>query len=385
MLVVVLVSVVRTRRWTKAKRARTATVALAAAEAAQDDPAFAAEEVARRAEGLYRQVQDAWSRDDVDRLRGLVSPDLMTEWERRLADFRARGQRNVVEVVSLQASQVGLVNRAADHEDRVVVLMEATLDDYVQQGDRRLMRDGERDERCQVSEFWTLAKRDGAWCLHSVEGRAEGAHNLRRDIVAVPDADARVRDEAVFELARADAVADDRVADLLSVGYEGDALAQARDAALADGRFATDVLESAVRRAVEAWLEAVDGSDDALLRLADPAAVDALLYGGDATHGTRVVARGARVLAVAITRCDVHALPAELGVHVDVEGVRYREDRDTLEVLDGDRSRARRWREAWTLQLSGGAGEAPWRLATAANDYASVERSASSRSGWRNV
>jgi hypothetical protein len=93
--------------------------------------------------------------------------------------------------------------------------------------------------------------------------------------------------------------------------------------------------------------------------------------------------RGARVLGIAIARCDVHVQPAELEVHLDVEGVRYREDRDTLAVLDGDKRRARRWQEAWTLTLSGDDGGPPWRLV--AQSDLSVERSASSSSGWRNA
>jgi hypothetical protein len=230
--------------------------------------------------------------------------------------------------------------------------------------------DPEGDERAVVHEYWTLAKRDGSWCLASIEGPREGEHNLSEPLVATPDADERVRDEAVFELARADEVADDRVPDLLSVDYEGDALRQAQDAGLVDGRFATDVLETAVRRAVDAWLGAIDGADEPLLAIADPPAVDALLYGGDASHRSRVVVRGARVAGVAITRCDVHAHPAELEVHVDVAGVRYREDRDTLAVLEGDRRRARRWQEAWTLTLSGSDAGSPWRLARAASGSA---------------
>ena len=79
-----------------------------------------------------------------------------------------------------------------------------------------------------------------------------------------------------------------------------------------------------MRRAVDAWLGAVDGSDEELLEIADPPAVDVLLYGGDASRTSRIVVRGARVGAVAITRCDVHTRPAELEVHVDVSGVRYR-------------------------------------------------------------
>jgi predicted lipid-binding transport protein (Tim44 family) len=353
--------------YAKASRERLQAVQLAAAEAAQDDPAFDAAEVAARARELYLAVQDAWTRDDRQRLHELVSADLMTEWDRRLDDFAARGQRNVVQVDALEVQQVGLVNRAADDDDRVVVLMQATLLDYVEEGGRRLMRtdDPEGDERAVVHEYWTLAKREGAWCLESIEGPREGEHQLDAPLVATPAEDTRVRDEAVFELADADKVADEQVAELLSVDYEGDARMQAQDAALVDGRFASDVLETAVRRAVDAWLGAVDGSDADLLAMADPAAAQVLLYGGDATAASRVVVRGAKVLGVAIARCDVHAHPAELEVHVDVSGVRYREDRDTLAVLEGDRSQVRRWQEVWTLTLSGAEGASPWRLAAA--------------------
>jgi predicted lipid-binding transport protein (Tim44 family) len=364
-LVVAAFSAVGAHRYAKAKRKRMAAVLLASAEAAEDDAAFDHDAVVARAQELYREVQEAWSSDDRERLRGLVFPDLMAEWDRRLDDFSSRGMRNVVEVQSLSCSPVGLVNRSTDDEDRVVVLMEGSLVDYVEMGGRRLTRndDSDGDAKATVHEYWTLAKRDGRWCLHSIEQRSEGMHNLSAPIVTTPDADARVRDDAVFELAQADAVSD--VSGLLTVGYEGDARAQAADAALVDGRFDADVLEAAVRRAVEAWLDAVDGADEPLLAIADRSAVDALLYGGDAARTSRVVVRGARVLAVAITRCDVQATPAELEVHADVEGIRYREDRDTLAVLDGNKDRARRWQEAWTFTLSGDGASGPWRLASA--------------------
>jgi predicted lipid-binding transport protein (Tim44 family) len=366
----------RDAAYAKASRERLRAVQAAAAEAAEDDPAFDPAEVAARARELYLAVQDAWSRDDRERLRELVFPDLMAEWDRRLDDFASRGQRNVVDVEVLEVHQVGLVNRSDDEDDRVVVLMQATLLDYVESEGGRLMRtdDAERDEKAIVHEYWTLGKRDGAWCLQSIEGPKEGEHHLTSGLVATPAHDGRVRDEAVFEIAEADKVADDRVADLLSVDYEADARMQAQDAALVDGRFASDVLETAVRRAVDAWLGAVDGSDEELLAIADPAAVDVLLYGGDTSRTSRIVVRGARVAAVAITRCDVHTRPAELEVHVDVSGVRYREDRDTLAVLEGDRSRARRWQETWTLTLSGAEGASPWRLARAGSGAAVSRR-----------
>ena len=316
-------------------------------------------------------MQDAWSRDDRARLRELVSPDLMAEWDRRLDDFASRGQRNVVDVQVLEVHQVGLVNRTDDEDDRVVVLMQATLLDYVESEGGRLMRtdDAEGDEKAIVHEYWTLGKRDGAWCLQSIEGPKEGEHHLTSDLVATPASDGRVRDEAVFEIAEADKVADDRVADLLSVDYEGDARTQAQDAALVDGRFASDVLETAVRRAVDAWLGAVDGSDEELLEIADPAPSTCC-----STAATRA-ARAASSSAAPASARSHHALrrphPAR-----GAGGARRRERRPLprgprhARVLEGDRSRARRWQETWTLTLSGAEGASPWRLARAGSGAA---------------
>ena len=110
----------------------------------------------------------------------------MAEWDRRLDDFASRGQRNVVDVQVLEVHQVGLVNRTDDEDDRVFVLMQATLLDYVESEGGRLMRtdDAEGDEKAIVHEYWTLGKRDGAWCLQSIEGPKEGEHHLTSDLVA---------------------------------------------------------------------------------------------------------------------------------------------------------------------------------------------------------
>ena len=90
--------------------------------------------------------------------------------------------------------------------------------------------------------------------------------------------DERLRDEAVTELATADAVPDAQIAEIADLDFDGTARAAALDLAMVDGRFAPDVLEAAARRAVDAWAEAVDGDDAALERAATPAAVGELLH-----------------------------------------------------------------------------------------------------------
>jgi predicted lipid-binding transport protein (Tim44 family) len=343
---------------------RVEVVRRASFEAAEDDPAFAAERMESEAAELFVGIQKAWDAGDRARLRRLVGGDLLVEWERRLDDFDARGWRSRVRVVEApKVEYVGLVNRAADEDDRAVVRLSATLEAWVETRDGgRLYRTGERDPSVGFAEYWTLGKRDGRWMLQSIEQDAEGAHNLDAEIVATPWVDRSVRDEALLGQAVADKVPDGfSPADAAEVEFEGTAREAALDLSLADGRFAPDVLEVSARRAVAAWAEAVDGADAPLERVASTAAIDALLYGGDSARRTRLVVRGPRVEHVAITRLDAHAQPPQMQIAVAVRGRRYREDRDTAAIVAGSRDRETAFTEHWVLTLDGDAAE-PWRV-----------------------
>ena len=132
------------------------------------------------------------------------------------------------------------------------------------------MRKGEkRRDHHALLEYWTLARRDGAWMVASIEQRAEGDHHLDEEIVASPWSDAeRLGDEALTELAVADALPPRASPPPTSPRSSSRATpGRARSTCrVADARFAPDVLEAAARRAVGAWAEAVDGDDAALER-----------------------------------------------------------------------------------------------------------------------
>ena len=345
--------------------ARERRVELAAAEAAESDPAFAADAVREAAATLFTDVQQAWDADDRMRLRGLVAADLLAEWERRLDDYRRRGWRNRVQVLGTPAIDlVGLTHRGDPDTDRVVVRVDARMKDYViDRFGRHLKRTGRLGETTRVREFWTLGRRDSHWLLVSIEQEREGAHALDEQIVATPWADERgMRDEALVEGAVADAVPEDTsVAELASVSYEHDAQAAANDLSLADGRFSPDILEVAARRAVQAWARAIDGPDGALDRMATPAAKRELLYAGDTSGAMRIVVRGPVVNRIRIVALDAAAAPPTMTIEVDLSGKRYLENRDTAAVVAGSRTRTMRFTERWTLGLTGD-GEEPWRI-----------------------
>jgi predicted lipid-binding transport protein (Tim44 family) len=351
----------------KARRgARARRVELAAAEAAEDDAAFSPDVVHEQAAALFKEIQAAWDGPRRGRLRQLVGPDLMVEWDRRLDDLERRGWRNRVSVLSgPEVQYVSMLNRAEDADDRVVVHVEATLSDFVvDRAGNRLGQGGSASDRRRLAEYWTLAKRDGRWTLLSIEQDAEGRHHLDAELVATPwDDTANIRDAALVEGAAADKLPENvNAGELVSVGYEHDARAAALDLSLVDGRFAPDVLEVAVRRVVAAWAEAVDGSDDGLRALASPEALQELLHPDDPSGRTRLVVRGPRVRAVTIESLDAHAEPPLMTVAVEAEGGRYIEDRDTTRVVSGDPTSRTRFSERWTLALNGDDAN-PWRVA----------------------
>ena len=350
------------RRFQFRQRKRGRQVELAAAEAAGDDESFAVARVREDGEMLFRAIQAAWSRNDIERLNELVAPELMKEWELRLADFKRKGWRNKIEVKSVETAYVGLVNRETDEDDRVVVRVSAHLRDIVvRKGGGVVTRtESGGSEFVDLREWWTLGKRGGRWTLLSIEQREEGEHHMDSELVAAPEHDSRIADEAVTELAVADKVAEGfTVRDVADLDFDGSARDAALDLALADGRFAPDVLEAAARRAVAAWVEAIDGEDAALEAVATPDAIEQLLR--PEGERTRVVVRGGRVEAVRITGLDAGADPARMTVEVDVRGRRYVENRDTVAVVAGSKDDEVEFTERWTLALSG-PDDAPWRI-----------------------
>lgn len=339
-------------------------VETAAAEAAEDNAAFAPDAVKANSAALFKQIQSAWTRGDRARLARMVAPELLAEWERRLDDLERRGWRNRVEVLGEPSVEyVGLTHRGDAATDRVTVRIEARLRDYVE--DRfgnHLKRAGRVSEVTKVREFWTLRNVNGHWMLVSIEQGSEGSHALDEEIVATAWSDEHgMQDEALIEGAVADSVPPGtQIAEVADLDFRGDARAAALDLSLADGRFAPDVLEVTARRAVNAWAEAVDGDDAPLRSIAHPQAVRELLHPGGSK--TRLVVRGPQVRKIRIVGLDAAAVPPTMSIEVDLEGRRYLEDRDTTAVLAGSQSRPTTFTEHWMFALDGDAKQ-PWRIA----------------------
>jgi len=204
-LLYLTIHTVRYRRKLR-ERERDRAVRTASAEAAEDDSYFASDELERHALALFRAAQMAWDACDRKGVARLVEPDLLVEWERRLDDFDRKGGHNRVKVLEdPTVLYVGITSRDDDDQDRAVVRMEAKLGPSHRPRRQKVMRAGEKDELVTPTEYWTLARRDRAWMVHSIEQRAEGDHHLDSQVVASPWSDEqRLDDESLTELAVAD-------------------------------------------------------------------------------------------------------------------------------------------------------------------------------------
>lgn len=357
-----LMAKIARRRRARATQQREQAISGALLEAGEEDAAFQAEEVRETAASLVERTQRAWDERDIATLERLVGPDLLVEWRHRLADFEGKGWHSRIVLKERPTIRlVGLVNREDDEDDRVTVHVTVATETWVAApGDREYYRDGADDRDYLLSQFWTLGRRDEAWILLSIEEDGEGDHHLRSEVVATPDADHAIADRARTELATEDAASDVATVAEIVPRLTEDARATAMDLALADDRFSPDVLAAAVRRAVAAWTEAVDGDDRALESVSTPQTVDRLLY-ADAGKDVRTVVRGPRVQDVLIDRVDGTTRPPRVEVAVRHRARWYREDRVTQAVFEGSREREVTRMEHWTFALQDDA-DVVWRL-----------------------
>ncbi len=353
------------RATARERQAREAAVVPAALEASMEDSAFDPDDVRAAAAGLVVDTQEAWDARDRARLAHLVGPDLLREWTRRLDDFDRRGWHARAGVSAApEVTIVGLTNREGEDEDQVVVHVRAPAQSWVETRRGEVMFEtGATGPDVVLSQYWTLGRRDGRWILVSIEEEGEGDHNLNAPVVARPDSDPSLADRTRTEMATADAAGEAvALAEIVPTDMTEDARAVALDLSLVDDRFSPDVLQIAVQQAVAAWTTAIDGSDAALERVATPAAVQRLLYGGD--DRVRTVVRGPRIQEVVIDRVDGSTAPPRIEVQVRHRARWYREDRDTQAVLEGSRTQEQERVERWTFRLDDDT-ERPWVLIAA--------------------
>ncbi len=346
--------------WRRAARER--RVELLAEEAVFDDPAFAPETVRAAAVDLHAKLVAAWTAADDAWLAKLLGRKLLGEWRCRLRELDRKGRANVLQRRGRpRVRYVGLVNRPGEADDRVVVHIRARMRDRLyDDAGRVVFRDGNDNGRRTMSEYWTMAKRDGRWILISVETDWEGAHHLRSAIVPSPWADDRLEHVATIERAAGTAIPPGALAEAVPVELDEDLRLAALDLAGFDGRYAPDVLEASAQRTIAAWSDAIDGDDRPLVQMAGGGNTIRLLH-PDRNRRQRLVIRGPRLRQLRITALSPKTTPPTMTVEATITARRYIEHRGNNAVMLGSRDHDSTFTVRWDLALSDHPG-VPWRI-----------------------
>ena len=115
-----------------------------------------------------QEVQAAWSAHDLDRLRRLTTPEMLSYFAEQLAEQESRGVRNIVANVRLDKGDLAEAWSEGSRE-YATVAMRFSMNDVTQDAYGRIV-DGSPTERTTATEFWTFLRAPGGrWLLSAIQ------------------------------------------------------------------------------------------------------------------------------------------------------------------------------------------------------------------------
>jgi predicted lipid-binding transport protein (Tim44 family) len=119
-------------------------------------------------ERLLGEIQAAWSNEDIARLRGLATPEMVSYIADDLAEHKSRNQTNVVSGVKLLQGDLAEAWREGDTDFASVAMRYALVDKTVDNATGRLVKGS--DQPTEATEVWTFLRPRGAdWELSAIQ------------------------------------------------------------------------------------------------------------------------------------------------------------------------------------------------------------------------
>ncbi len=122
----------------------------------------------RAFEDALQNVQAAWSRHDIEALRRLATPEMVSYFAEQLADQASRGVRNTVSDVRLLQGDLAQA-WSEQGRDYASVAMRFSMIDVTRDASGRVV-DGSATEHTTATELWTFVRaRGGHWLLSAIQ------------------------------------------------------------------------------------------------------------------------------------------------------------------------------------------------------------------------
>jgi predicted lipid-binding transport protein (Tim44 family) len=120
-------------------------------------------------EGLLGDIQTAYGKGDLAKLRGLATPEMLGYFSEQLSANASRGIENKVEAVKLEQGDLSEAWSEAGLDYATVAMRFSMIDVTRTLADGKIV-DGSDHERTEATEVWTfLRSRGGQWILSAIQ------------------------------------------------------------------------------------------------------------------------------------------------------------------------------------------------------------------------
>jgi predicted lipid-binding transport protein (Tim44 family) len=119
-------------------------------------------------EQLLKNIQAAWTAQDLAALRAMATPEMVSYFSEQLSDQASRGVRNSVTDVHLDRGDLAQA-WAETGREYATVAMQFSMIDVTNDATGRVV-DGSASERVSATEYWTFLRSPGGrWVLSAIQ------------------------------------------------------------------------------------------------------------------------------------------------------------------------------------------------------------------------
>jgi len=119
-------------------------------------------------EQLLQGIQTAWSNQDLNGLRAMATPEMVSYFNEQLSEMASRGVRNVCGDVKLQSGDLAQAWSEGAREYATVAMRWSMTDVTLDRAGRVV--DGSPNEHIVSTEIWTFVRaRGGTWVLSAIQ------------------------------------------------------------------------------------------------------------------------------------------------------------------------------------------------------------------------
>lgn len=128
------------------------------------------EEIKELAQDIFFKVQAAWMRRDIDAVKDILGPELLSQYQAEYQDMKAKGIVNRLENIAVRSVDILETGRESGYE-YVKIRFTANLLDYTVEEATGRVIEGSDKEPVKFQEVWTLARPEGTsqWKLYAIE------------------------------------------------------------------------------------------------------------------------------------------------------------------------------------------------------------------------